>query len=77
MYNKVHNISLEHVGKVLAKVVSVNRLFKLLCSSVQKSVQVVEYLENASVQVVKKEDNLIIWHKKLEHLSEQNQNLLV
>jgi hypothetical protein len=68
---------LEHVGKVLAKVVSVNRLFKLLCSSVQKSVQVVEYLENASVQVVKKEDNLIIWHKKLEHLSEQNQNLLV
>jgi hypothetical protein len=68
---------LEHVGKVFAKVVSVNRLFKLMCSSVQKSVQVVEYLENASVQVVKKEDNLIIWHKKLEHLSEQNQNLLV
>ncbi len=68
---------MEHVGKVFAKVVSVNRLFKLMCSSVQKSVQVVEYLENASVQVVKKEDNLIIWHKKLEHLSEQNQNLLV
>jgi hypothetical protein len=40
--------------------------FKLMCARIQES-----------VQVVKKENNLIIWHKKLGHLSEQNQNLLV
>jgi hypothetical protein len=51
--------------------------FKLMCARIQESVQVVEHLENANVQVVKKENNLIIWHKKLGHLSEQNQNLLV
>lgn len=48
-----------------------------MCSWIQESVQVVEYLENVSVQVVKKENNLTIWHKKLGHLNEQNQNLLV
>lgn len=48
-----------------------------MCSRVQESVQVVEYLENVNVQVVKKEDDLIIWHKKLGHLNKQNQNLLV
>jgi len=48
-----------------------------MCSRIQKNVQVVEYLECVSAQVVKKEYNLIIWHKKLGHLSKQNQNLLV
>ncbi len=51
--------------------------FKLMCAQIQESVQVIEHLENDSVQVVKKEDNLTIWHKKLGHLSKQNQNLLV
>jgi hypothetical protein len=67
---------LEHVGKVLARVVSKNRLFKLMCSRVQKNVQVVEYLKCASAQVVKKEDNLTIWHKKLGHLSKQTKTSL-
>jgi hypothetical protein len=48
-----------------------------MCAQIQESVQVIEHLENDSVQVVKKEDNLTIWHKKLGHLSKQNQNLLV
>jgi hypothetical protein len=68
---------LEHAGKVLARVALENKLFNLMCSRVQKNVKVVKYVESASVQVVKKEDNLTIWHKKLGHLSEQNQYLLV
>jgi hypothetical protein len=47
-----------------------------MCSRVQKNVQVVEYLKCASAQVVKKEDNLTIWHKKLGHLSKQTKTSL-
>ncbi len=77
LYSKVHNISLEDVGKVFARVVSENRLFKLMCSQVQKSVQVVIYIESANAQVVQEEDNLMIWHERLGHLREQNQNLFI